>query len=82
MEAIEVSANTNTLVNKINQLEQLIREINGFEFKGTFKKEGEINEYSTNLGEISEKITRLKKLIYQINNFKTEAKTRRKKIAI
>lgn len=79
MKVIEVSINVNSLVDKINQLEQLVKEINRFDFKGTFKKEGEINEYSTNIGDISELLNRLKKLIKEINNFNIKATTRKKK---
>ena len=46
MKVIEVSINVNSLVDKINQLEQLVKEINRFDFKGTFKKEGEITSIS------------------------------------
>ena len=79
METIEISVNVNTLVNKIKQLEQLIKEINQFKIKGIVKKKGKVIELSSNINEISELLSRLKKLIKEINNFKIKATTKKKK---
>ena len=74
MKTIEVSTNIEELNEKAKELDLLVKEINDFEFKGVFKKEGSVKEYSTNLDEINKKISRLRKLVNQINNFKVEIK--------
>ena len=77
METIEIATNIEELNEKIRALKKPLKDINNFEFKGTFKKEGEIHEYSTNLGDISELLNRLEKLIKEINNFKIKATTKK-----